>query len=226
MISALHLIFLFVNLFPEMDKAVNFLLEIADAILLDEDFQISDAFCPLLELLYKEMRNSPSLSNSRNAAYCTVIELFTRRPCLAQILMKHLMPKDPKKAKSYEESVIGILLSLSCVPKHQQPSEFFINPSRSSQRDHTATQQFLWQPIAILNESVYNIFKGIFKSSMENKNKLLAWLGNCLHCNAGMIDLLSTTICVMFLVTDVSQHSSLEYRNQTVNLSCLIFGFS
>ncbi|XP_033641514.1 ubiquitin conjugation factor E4 A-like [Asterias rubens] len=169
----------------EMDKVVAFLLEIADAILLDEDFQISDAFCPLLELLYKEMTNSPSLSNSRNAAYCAVIEIFTRRPCLAQILVEHLTPKDSKKAKSYEDSVIGILLSLSCVPKHQQPSEFFVNPSRSSQRDHNATQQFLWQPIAILNESVYNIFKGIFKSSTENKNKLLAWLGNCLHCNSG-----------------------------------------
>ena len=68
-----------------MDKVVAFLLEIADAILLDEDFQISDAFCPLLELLYKEMTNSPSLSNSRNAAYCAVIEIFTRRPCLAQV---------------------------------------------------------------------------------------------------------------------------------------------
>ena len=59
--------------------------------------------------------------------------------------MDHASPRDPKNAKSYEETVLGMPLSLSCLPRHQQPSEFFTTPSRGSQREHNATQEFLWQ---------------------------------------------------------------------------------
>ncbi|XP_038065651.1 ubiquitin conjugation factor E4 A-like isoform X3 [Patiria miniata] len=169
----------------EIDHVFNFLLEVVDAVLLDEDLQLADAFVPLLDLLYKQMTENPSLSDARNAAFCAVLELFTRRTSLANILMDHVTPKDHKKAKSYEQTVLGIPLSLSCVPRHQQPTEFFTKPSRATQREHSATQEFLWQPMALLNDRMYEVFKGIFKSSTANKNRLLSWLGNCLHANAG-----------------------------------------
>ncbi|XP_022107418.1 ubiquitin conjugation factor E4 A-like [Acanthaster planci] len=175
----------------EIDHAFSFLLEVADAILLDEDLQLADAFGPLLDHLYKEMRGIPSFSDARNMVFCAVLELFTRRPSLAKILMDHVSPKDPKKAKSYEETVLGVPLSLSCIPKHQRVAEFFTTPSRGTQREHNATQEFLWQPISLLNERMYEIFKGIFKSSAANKNRLLAWLGNCLHANTGRAKLWS-----------------------------------
>ena len=61
------------------------MLEIVDAILLDEDLQVSDAVSPLLDLLYKQMKENPSLSDARNAAFCSVLEFFTKRPSLAQV---------------------------------------------------------------------------------------------------------------------------------------------
>ncbi len=45
----------------------------------------------------------------------------------------------------------------------------------------------LLQPISKLNEWVYKIVKNVFKASPDIRNKMLTWLGNCMHSNTGEV---------------------------------------
>ena len=65
--------------------ASNFLFDIVDALLLDPDMSVSDAFRPILDILYKDISEDPSLLEPHNYAYCAIMELFTRRPQLAEV---------------------------------------------------------------------------------------------------------------------------------------------
>ncbi|XP_071484173.1 ubiquitin conjugation factor E4 A-like [Diadema antillarum] len=167
------------------DTAVKFFHEVADAIQLDDSLPIGEAFTPILDLLYKQMSHSPQLVNPMNFAYCEILGFYARHPQLAQLLMDHITPEEPKNAKSYEKTLIGCILSLSCLPRDNGLMDFFDKPSRTSAREHQATQEYVWKPIGKLADHVYRIMRALFKSSPENKNRLLAWIGQCIHANTG-----------------------------------------
>lgn len=167
------------------DTAVKFFHEVAEAIQLDDSLPITEAFTPVLDLLLKAMSRSPSLEDSMNYAHCEVMGFYARQPLLAKVLMEHITPKDPLNAKSYEKTLIGQVLSLSCLPRDNGQTDFYERPSRTSSRDHQTTQEYIWKPLGKLAEHVYRIFRALFKSSPENKNRLLAWIGRCIHANAG-----------------------------------------
>ncbi len=65
--------------------ASNFITDLADVLLLDPDLPLSDAFRPILDILHKEVSDDPSLLEPQNYAYCAIMELFTKRPNLAEV---------------------------------------------------------------------------------------------------------------------------------------------
>eukprot|EP00057_Strongylocentrotus_purpuratus_P025335 XP_011679809.1 PREDICTED: ubiquitin conjugation factor E4 A [Strongylocentrotus purpuratus] len=167
------------------DIAVKFFHEVAEAIHLDDSLPITEAFTPVLDLLYKQMSQSPSLVEPQNYVWCEIMGFFARQPQLAEVLMDFISPTDPMNAKSYEKTPVGLILSLSCLPRNNEEPQFFEKPSRTSGRDHQATQEYIWQPVGKLTEHIYRIFRSLFKSSLEIRNRLLAWIGRCIHANAG-----------------------------------------
>ena len=55
--------------------------------------------------------------------------------------MQYSKPKDEKSGKSFEQTLIGSLLSLSCLPVNEMgPYEFFENPSRLTPQDTNAAE--------------------------------------------------------------------------------------
>jgi hypothetical protein len=62
-----------------------------------------------------------------------------------QMFMKFNVPKDPKSGVAYETTLIGAVLSLSCIPKSEVgPYEFFNNPSSQTKQEHDITESNLW----------------------------------------------------------------------------------
>ncbi|XP_063959654.1 ubiquitin conjugation factor E4 A-like [Lytechinus pictus] len=169
----------------DWDIAVKFFHEVAEAIHLDDSLPITEAFTPVLEILYKKMIASPALVDPLNYAYCEIMGFYARQPQLAKVLMDFITPSDPLNAKSYEKTPVGLILSLSCIPRDNQEPQFFERPSRTSGREHQATQEYIWQPVGKLTEHIYRIFRSLFKTSLEIRNSLLAWIGRCIHANAG-----------------------------------------
>ena len=50
-----------------------------------------------------------------------------------------------RRVWNYQKTLVGVILSLSCQPNAAGEVEFFQNPSRRSQQEHRATQQYVWQ---------------------------------------------------------------------------------
>lgn len=67
--------------------------------------------------------------------------------------MDFISPTDPMNAKSYEKTPVGLILSLSCLPRNNEEPQFFEKPSRTSGRDHQATQEYIWQVSTLIRDS-------------------------------------------------------------------------
>ncbi|XP_071957328.1 ubiquitin conjugation factor E4 A-like [Antedon mediterranea] len=169
------------------DTSAQFFKLIAEQVNADE-MSCTDAFGPVLTTLYQEMSKQPGLEKSVNYGYCAIIWLFSNSSCLAEVLLHHMTPADQKIGKAYEDSVVGKILCLTCLYNKNNDGgtfQFFDQPSRNTQIEHSATQSQIWQLTSLLNTKVYEIFINICKSSPENKHRLLEWLGNCMKANAG-----------------------------------------
>ncbi|XP_033107323.1 ubiquitin conjugation factor E4 A-like isoform X3 [Anneissia japonica] len=148
----------------------------------------TDAFGPVLTILQEEMKKEPGLINSLNYGYCGIIWFFSNPEYLAEVLLNHMTPADLNSGKAYEESSLGKLLCLTCLYNRNDGGDsyrFFEKPSRYSQQQLSSTQSQIWQLTSLLNAKVHEIFISICKSSVENKHRLLEWLGNCMKANAG-----------------------------------------
>ena len=55
--------------------------------------------------------------------------------------MDAMKPRDPSNGRSYENTILGALLSVSCIVKNEGgPYEFFDKPSRKPKQEHDITE--------------------------------------------------------------------------------------
>ena len=60
--------------------------------------------------------------------------------------MDYIKPKDPSNGRSYENTIFGALLSVSCIVKNENgPYEFFDKPSQKPKREHDVTESNIHQ---------------------------------------------------------------------------------
>lgn len=72
------------------------------------------------------------------------------------------MPKEIKNGKSYQNSLLGLPLGVSCLPKSEfDRYEFFQEPSRSSNHDHVLAEERL-QVVSITFVFHITVFKECF----------------------------------------------------------------
>lgn len=67
-----------------------------------------------------------------------------------QVLVEHIQPKDPSNGLQYQKSLIGTLLSISCLLKTPGVVEghgYFLNPSRSSAQETKVQEANIHQVI-------------------------------------------------------------------------------
>lgn len=106
---------------------------------------------------------------------------------LAQLLLDYTTPKPRMVGGTldgiqFAESLIGSLLSLSILPKtHNGPYEYFDSVAEAQS---TTLSSSLWNYLTRHLDDMHTIVKGILLIGGETRNKMLEWIGLCLHTNA------------------------------------------
>ena len=66
--------------------------------------------------------------------------------CWLQLFVQYNMPSDANNGKAYELTLLGSLLTISCIVKNEAgPYEFFDKPSRYSKQEHDITEANIHQ---------------------------------------------------------------------------------
>ncbi|XP_066587978.1 ubiquitin conjugation factor E4 A [Prorops nasuta] len=144
------------------------------------DDVISVSFNPILDIIYKEAEGSTLLFLNQNWFSCLL--LFSTIEPLAKLIIYHSTPK-VVQGKAYGETLLGVLLRISCLPKTAiGPFEFFDKPHQ--QHNDTGIEGSIWRMLNDLTESLYKVFHSLLKCSSEVRHLTLEWIGNCLHTNA------------------------------------------
>ena len=65
--------------------------------------------------------------------------------------MQHIQPSQKKNGRSYEDTVLGALLSIHCLPKSDiGPYEFFLNPSSYTKQEHDVAESTIHKVYILL----------------------------------------------------------------------------
>ncbi|PIK50131.1 Ubiquitin conjugation factor E4 A [Apostichopus japonicus] len=163
----------------EFNQVAEFFQKVAETLNLDEDLSVSDAFMPILDLLKFKMNPAKaSLSDPMNYAYCDILQMYASNPALAE----------PRATSCHS---LDMFLLLSCIPSLEKTENFFEKPSTKGPSERQTTMEYLWKLLSEWNKRMHQIFKSIFKSSTENRNRLLYWIGSCLNANKSRVKLWS-----------------------------------
>lgn len=140
---------------------------------------ITTAFTPILDIIYEQAAQSSLVFFSRY--WFTILNLFASIEPLAKLLIEHSTPKN-NQGRAYANTLLGALLSLSCLPKKIGESFYFFD--KPLQQSSTTMEGNIWTALDVLNESLQKVFHLLLKCSMEVRHLTLQWIGNCLHSNA------------------------------------------
>lgn len=99
---------------------------------------------------------------------------FTSDPELVKIFMQYCSPKNPENAVAYEQSLLGNLLRLSCLPENNgAPCEFFENEAKLSQMEMMKLNQFISTNTVKVTEFIFRIFDNIVRKSADMRAAIL-----------------------------------------------------
>uniref|UniRef100_A0A672ZPS1 Ubiquitin conjugation factor E4 A n=1 Tax=Sphaeramia orbicularis TaxID=375764 RepID=A0A672ZPS1_9TELE len=115
-----------------------------------------------------------------------VLDIFQGRG--HTVLVEHIQPKDPANGLQYQKTLLGAVLSISCLLKTPGIVEghgYFLNPSRSSAQETKVQEANIHQFMGQFHDKLHQVLKNLLQRSGETRHLLLSWLGNCLQANAG-----------------------------------------
>ncbi|XP_008212773.1 ubiquitin conjugation factor E4 A [Nasonia vitripennis] len=140
---------------------------------------ISTAFSPILDVIHKEAASS-NLLLFKQYWFC-ILQTFASFEPLAKLIIIHSSVKS-KVGKAYADTLLGALLSLSCLPKTGNgPYDFFDKPF---EQQNSAVDGNIWTALDALSESMHKVFHSLLRCSREARHLTLLWLGDCLNSNA------------------------------------------
>ena len=138
----------------------------------------------ILNMIKEEVQND-TLIGMGNVGYSRM-EIFVDHPSIARQFMLYNYPKDVSKSTGYSQTLLGIILSKSCLPMNEMGAfDFFENPSSQPAAVHNRTEGQIWQALEQLQTWVFKIFKKLMHISPDAKHLALMWIGECLKANAG-----------------------------------------
>uniref|UniRef100_A0A1Z5KVF0 Ubiquitin conjugation factor E4 A n=1 Tax=Ornithodoros moubata TaxID=6938 RepID=A0A1Z5KVF0_ORNMO len=171
-----------------------------------ERFDSEDEEVSVLEVLshsFNLLRNRfsiISIANRELFMLLDILKFFTTSVPMAAALLDFSLPTGQVNFRSFQESLLGSPLCVSCLPRRENdPYEFFERPSQISAQDHAITEGNLWLPLKGLSSEIYDIFYSLLRLSPEIKNKTLTWLGRCLEAGADRSKLWNNEMSEMFM---------------------------
>ncbi|XP_054651097.1 ubiquitin conjugation factor E4 A [Dunckerocampus dactyliophorus] len=170
------------------EEVVEFVEEVVAGLLSDQEVRtFEEVMVPVLDILQGRIKDL-DLCQPLLYFYLDVLLYFSHQNDIAKVLMEHSQPKDPANGLLYQKSLLGTVLSISCLLKTPGVVEghgYFLNPSRSSSQEATVQEANVHQFMGQFHDKVHQIFKNLLQRSSDTRHLLLSWLGNCLHANAG-----------------------------------------
>lgn len=138
------------------------------------------AFSSTLDTVHRDVAQSNLFTF--NHSYFRLLHIFSSKSHLGSVLIVHSSPRDSHIGLTYANTLLGAILSLSCLPKtHDGPYEFF---EKSSLQAIGVKEGNIWAATKIVSENLYKIFYSLLKCSNEVRHHTLSWLADCLQANA------------------------------------------
>ncbi|XP_077695811.1 ubiquitin conjugation factor E4 A isoform X3 [Eretmochelys imbricata] len=170
------------------EDVTEFLEEVIEALMMDEEVRtFGEVMVPVFDILLGRIKDL-DLCQILLYTYLDMLLYFTRQKNIAQVFVDYIQPKDPTNGQMYQKTLLGVILSISCLLKTPGVVEshgYFLNPSRSSPQEIKVQESNIHQFMAQFHEKIYQMLKNLLQLSPETKHRILSWLGNCLHANAG-----------------------------------------
>eukprot|EP00095_Tigriopus_kingsejongensis_P000903 maker-scaffold186_size273091-snap-gene-0.14 protein:Tk00903 transcript:maker-scaffold186_size273091-snap-gene-0.14-mRNA-1 annotation:"ubiquitin conjugation factor e4 a-like" len=114
------------------------------------------------------------------------LDYFLQSPVAAELFIRHNCVAVPSGGSAVAGTLLGRLLSLSCLPQSELAAyEFFENPSSQPVSVHNATEARIWTGLQGHTERLGRIFKRLLRITPEVKALTLDWIGQCLMANVG-----------------------------------------
>ncbi|XP_014805118.1 PREDICTED: ubiquitin conjugation factor E4 A [Calidris pugnax] len=170
------------------EEVTEFLEEVIEALTGDEEVRtFGEVMVPVFDILLSRVKDL-ELCQMLLYSYLDVLLYFTRQKDTAKVFAGYIQPKDPSNGQMYQKTLLGAVLNISCLLKTPGVVEnhgYFLNPARSSPQEIKVQESNIHQFMAQFHEKIYQLLKNLLQLSPETKHRLLSWLGNCLHANAG-----------------------------------------
>lgn len=172
----------------KLEETAEFLEEVILAIVADEEVRtFGEVMVPVFDMLVRRVREL-DLCQILLYNYLDVIIYFTRQPNIAKVFLDYIQPKDLNNGHMYQKTLLGVVLGISCLLKTPGVVEnhgYFLNPARTTPQEIKVQESTIHQFMAQFHEKIYQILKNLLQLSPGTKHRILSWLGNCLHANAG-----------------------------------------
>ncbi|XP_018421672.1 PREDICTED: ubiquitin conjugation factor E4 A [Nanorana parkeri] len=189
------------------EEVVEFLEEIIEALLADEEVRsFNEVFLPVFDVILERVRDL-DLCQMLLYSYLDLLLYCTKQKDFAKVFVKHIQPQDPANGHQYQKTLLGEILSISCLlrtPGVVENHGYFLNPSRSSAQEIKVQESNIHQFMAQFHEKIYQLLKNLLQLSADTKHHILLWLGNCLHANAGRAKIWASQVPEIFLQTYAS----------------------
>jgi len=139
------------------------------------------AFSSTLDNIHRDLARSNLFTFNRS--YLSLLHIFSSKSHLGSVLIVHSTPKDSHLGLSYANTILGSILSLSCLPKtHDGTYDFFEKPLLQAT---SVTEGNIWTATEAVTENLYKVFHALLKCSNEVRHQTLCWLADCIHANVG-----------------------------------------
>ncbi|KAF1429226.1 Ubiquitin conjugation factor E4 A, partial [Spheniscus humboldti] len=170
------------------EDTTDFLEEVIEALTVDEEVRtFGEVMVPVFDILLGRIKDL-DLCQILLYTYLDVLLYFTKQKDVAKVFAGYIQPKDPSNGQMYQKTLLGAVLNISCLlktPGVVENHSYFLNPSRSSPQEIKVQESNIHQFTAQFHEKIYQVLKNLLQLSPETKHRILSWLGNCLHANAG-----------------------------------------
>uniref|UniRef100_A0A672ZQ52 Ubiquitin conjugation factor E4 A n=1 Tax=Sphaeramia orbicularis TaxID=375764 RepID=A0A672ZQ52_9TELE len=170
------------------EEVVEFVEEVIAGLLSDQEVRtFEEVIVPVLDIFQGRVKDL-DLCQPLLYSYLDVLLYFSHHKDIAKVLVEHIQPKDPANGLQYQKTLLGAVLSISCLLKTPGIVEghgYFLNPSRSSAQETKVQEANIHQFMGQFHDKLHQVLKNLLQRSGETRHLLLSWLGNCLQANAG-----------------------------------------
>ncbi|KAJ8397230.1 hypothetical protein AAFF_G00440640 [Aldrovandia affinis] len=191
----------------QLDEVVEFVDEVIAALLADQEVRtFGEVIVPVLDILHGRVKDL-DLCQLLLYSYLDILLYFSHQKDIAKMLMEYIQPKDPNSGLQYQKTLLGAVLSVSCLLKTPGVVEshgFFVNPSRSSPQEMKVQESNIHQFMGQYHEKLYQVLRNLLQQSGDTRHLLLSWLGGCLQANAGRAKIWANQMPEIFMQTYAS----------------------